>query len=157
MTAGYVCKREVVICRPQDSVLEATRRMRDFHVGCVIAVAEREGVRVPVGILTDRDVITRMVAFGRTDFASRTVAEEMSDRLVTAEERESLIDVLKRMRAHGIRRLPVVDEAGGLQGLLTFDDLVELLAEEAADLRTLVTRELRREGAAPQPLSEIHR
>jgi CBS domain-containing protein len=50
------------------------------------------------------------------------------------------------MRSHGIRRLPVVNDHGGLEGILAFDDLVELLAEELSDLAALLTREQKREA-----------
>jgi CBS domain-containing protein len=75
----------------------------------------------------------------------------MSERLVTALERESLYDVLKKMQSYGIRRLPVVNEHGGLEGILTFDDVIELLSEELTDLAKLVAKEQKREAmAAPR-------
>jgi CBS domain-containing protein len=60
---------------------------------------------------------------------------------VTAEESESLESALKRMRSYGVRRLPVVNEGGGLEGILTLDDVLELASEEITDLTQLVTRE----------------
>jgi Mg/Co/Ni transporter MgtE len=51
------------------------------------------------------------------------------------------------MRALGLRRIPVVDATGGLAGVLAFDDLIEILAEEMGDLVTLISRERRREEA----------
>ncbi|MEK7840023.1 MAG: CBS domain-containing protein, partial [Pseudomonadota bacterium] len=59
--------------------------------------------------------------------------------------REALPDVVKRMRAAGVRRLPVVDREGTLVGILTVDDLLDLLSETLNDLTRLVTRELTRE------------
>lgn len=64
---------------------------------------------------------------------------------MTSRERESLYDVLKKMQSHGIRRLPVVNERGGLEGILTFDDVIELLSEELTGLAKLVAREQQRE------------
>ena len=52
---------------------------------------------------------------------------------------------LQRMRAKGVRRMPVVDVDGGLVGIVTMDDMVELLAEELSDLANLMGRELHRE------------
>jgi CBS domain-containing protein len=76
----------------------------------------------------------------------------MTTQLVTAREEESLPDVLKKMRSFGIRRLPIVNDAGGLEGILSFDDLIDLLAEELSDLSNLVSREQRREREAkPSP------
>lgn len=146
MTAGVFCTREVVICTPDDSVQEAARRMRDFHVGSIVVVQPRNGSRTPVGILTDRDIVVNLVAAGRSDFDEVPVSEVMSSDLVTAEENESLSELMKRMRASGIRRIPVVNRDGALEGLVAFDDLVELLAEETADLRAMMSRERKREG-----------
>lgn len=142
--AGLLCRREVVICSREDSVFEASLRMRDFHVGDVIVVDGPEGRRVPVGILTDRDIAMRIVAAGRNPKRER-VGDLMSTPLVTAREDELLDDILPRMRAHGIRRLVVVDDRRVLQGILTLDDLLELIGEELTGFAKLVRRELKRE------------
>jgi CBS domain-containing protein len=57
------------------------------------------------------------------------------------------------MQANGVRRLPIVNAAGGLEGILTFDDVIALLSEELNDLATLVAAEQKRERfhAAPAP------
>jgi CBS domain-containing protein len=72
----------------------------------------------------------------------------MSAGVVTSREHQSLYDAVKRMQSHGVRRLPIVNNAGGLEGLLTFDDIIDLLSEELADLAKLVAREQDR-GRAP--------
>lgn len=146
-TAGFVCNREVVVCEPTDKVREAARRMLGFHAGDVVVVTTRDGVRVPIGILTDRDIAVRVVALG-IDPDTCLVGEVMSVPLVTARESESLHDVLQRMRVAGVRRVPVVDEHDGLQGIVALDDVLGLVAEEMADLTSLVAREASREERA---------
>jgi CBS domain-containing protein len=145
ITAGELCIRQVVICGSGDTVLEAARRMRDHHVGSVIVVADTQGPRKPVGILTDRDVVIGPVAAGQRDLGAIAVGDVMTAQLVTAREDDSVADALKRMRVHGLRRLPVVDGAGELQGLIAFDDLIDFLSEEMTDLAELIARERRRE------------
>jgi CBS domain-containing protein len=143
MTAGEVCNRQVVFTRPETSILEAVDLMRTHHVGDVVVVREPDGERVPIGILTDRDValaVERLLRLPRMK-----VADVMSAELVTSAERDSLYDVLKKMQSHGIRRLPVVNDRGGLEGILTFDDVIELLSEELTDLAKLVAKEQKRE------------
>jgi len=76
---------------------------------------------------------------------SLKVGDIYSTDLVTALEEESLPEALAKMRAHGVRRLPVVNRRGELEGILTFDDVVELLAEELTELAELPAREQRRE------------
>jgi len=92
-----------------------------------------------VGIVTDRDIALAIDRLRRLPHL--TVADVMSGDLVTSSERESVYDVLKKMQSHGIRRLPVVNERGGLEGILAFDDVIELLSEEMTDLAKLVAKE----------------
>jgi CBS domain-containing protein len=146
ITAGQFCNREVVIATRSESVLGAARRMREHHVGSIVVVEKTDGRTRPVGILTDRDIVIGPVASGIRDLDGLPVGEVMSATLVTASEDESLVDALKRMRSFGLRRLPVVDRDGGLQGIIAFDDLVELFSEEMTDLSDLVSRERRRES-----------
>jgi CBS domain-containing protein len=146
MTAGEVCNRQVVFTRAEASILDAVALMKAHHVGDVVVVRDPDGERVPIGILTDRDValaVDRLLRLPRL-----RVADLMSADLVTSPEHASLYDVLKKMQSHGIRRLPVVNDSGGLEGILTFDDVIELLSEELTDLAKLVARAQKREGAA---------
>jgi CBS domain-containing protein len=145
ITAGEVCIREVVICGAGDTVLEAAQRMRDHHAGCVVVVQTRDGVRQPVGILTDRDIVVGPVAACQPDLAAIQVGEVMTHDLVTARESEGVAAALHRMRAFGLRRLPVVDDAGGLQGVIALDDVLELLSEQMTELVELISRERHRE------------
>lgn len=143
MTAGEVCNRQVVFTRPESSIVDAVGLMKAHHVGDVVVVGEPDGERVPIGILTDRDVALAVERLLR--LPQLRVADVMSAELVTSPETESLYDALKKMQSHGIRRLPVVNDRGGLEGILTFDDVVELLSEELTDLAKLVAKEQKRE------------
>ncbi|MEK6551583.1 MAG: CBS domain-containing protein [Pseudomonadota bacterium] len=144
MLVGTACNREVVVVERNASVSQAARLMRDFHVGDLVVVETQDGRRRPVGILTDRDIVVGVLARD-VDAASVAVQDVMGGELITATEDESLPDVVKRMRAAGVRRLPVVDREGTLVGILTVDDLLDLLSETLNDLTRLVTRELTRE------------
>jgi CBS domain-containing protein len=140
MTVGELCNREVIICDPEETILEAARRMRDRHVGCLVVVEGEPGERVPIGIVTDRDLVLYAAATdGR--IGERPVRYVMSADLATAREHESLNDVLRRMRVRGVRRMPVVDDRGVLQGIIALDDLLELVASELDELARLLTRE----------------
>jgi CBS domain-containing protein len=143
MTAGEVCNRQVVFTRPETSIVDAVGLMKVHHVGDVVVVREPDGQRVPIGILTDRDIALAVERLVR--LPQMRVADVMSADLVTSPESENLYDALKTMQAHGIRRLPVVNDRGGLEGILTFDDVVELLSEELTDLAKLVAKEQKRE------------
>ena len=142
MSVGAICNREVVICRPDEPIREAATLMRNRHVGDVIVVENREDGPVPVGILTDRDILIELLA-EEVDLDSLTCGDVMSGELVIAKEDDEILDTIELMRDKGVRRIPVVNQQGGLEGVLTVDDLVELIAEQLTDLVRLCRRELK--------------
>lgn len=144
MTVGEFCNREVVFIRRDESIPETARLMRRHHVGDLVVVEEQQDRRVPVGIVTDRDLVLEVIA-QEVDPNKLTVGDVMSIELVTAREEDSLFDAIKLMRRRGVRRVPVVDRAGVLVGILSVDDLLELFAETLGDLATLLQREQQRE------------
>ncbi len=146
MMIGEMCNRDVVVIAKDDTITEAARLMRHHHVGALVVTAEREGLTVPVGILTDRDLVVEVLAQD-VDPRAVTIGDIMSAELLTARSADSLWDTLQRMRQSGARRVPVVDDGGGLQGIVAVDDILELLAEELGVLARLVARERRREEA----------
>jgi CBS domain-containing protein len=144
MKIGELCKRDVVTVQKDDTLIEAARQMRAAHVGDVVVV-DRGQPPAPIGILTDRDIVVGVVARDVEHLAMLEVGDVLTARLVTAQEDEEVHDVLSRMRTHGIRRMPVVNEGGALVGILTFDDLIELMAREMTELMDLLARERRQE------------
>lgn len=154
MTIGELCNRRVVIAQTGDGVRTAARQMRDFNVGNLVVTRDLEGQRVPVGIVTDRDIVIKAAAGQPVLLDTLTVGDIMTATPVVAREHESLFDVLKRMRSHGIRRLPVVNAAGGLEGIFTLDDAIDLLSEELGDLSALIAREQKQ---ARQPAGSASR
>jgi CBS domain-containing protein len=144
-TAGSFCNRQVVFARPEDTVLSAAALMRDHHVGDVILVEERDGRRVPVGILTDRDVVVGVLARSPEYLPQLTVGDVVTRPVITAAESEDVLDVLARMHAAGVRRIPVVDAEGALAGVIAMDDVLELLAEALREVTDLAQRQIRRE------------
>jgi CBS domain-containing protein len=115
--------------------------MRMMHVGTVVIVEERQGKHVPVGILTDRDIVLSIVASDAEHLPFLPAGDAMSDNILTAYEDTSLSDGLRLMQERGVRRLPVVDHAGTLVGIVTADDVIRLLADELGQLARLITHE----------------
>lgn len=144
MTAGEYCNREIVVTEQTDSVTEAAMLMRQHHVGDLVVV-EKQGEKTrPVGIITDRDIVIEVIA-QKVDPSALCIKDVMSTRLVTVDEQETFLDTLELMRNQGIRRVIVVDKQGSLQGLLSADDAIELIAEEMNHLTKLVKQEITRE------------
>lgn len=145
MPISELCNREVVIVQANDTVLAAAKLMRQHHVGDVLVVEERGGKRVPIGIVTDRDLVVEIMAV-HLEPEVITVSDIMAPDLVTIKENAGLFEAVQYMHVKGVRRLPVVDDAGGLIGILTLDDLLELLADEMAALAKLVKHEQKKEA-----------
>ncbi len=144
MRVGEVCNRDVVVIGRERSALEAAQLMRAHHVGDVVVIEERNGHPVPVGIVTDRDVVVEVIAKGVGPQAV-TVGDVMSVELATGVETDDIADILELMRVKSIRRLPIVDGHGGLVGIVTIDDLIDLIAGLMADVAALVLRQPQRE------------
>ena len=144
MRVGEICNREVVVIEEERSVTQAAAVMREYHVGDVVVVREQYGKQAPVGILTDRDIALGIVANG-TDTESVCVGDAMSFNLTTVTEDDDLMHAIEVMREHGIRRVPVTDAEETLLGILTVDDVLDLLSEVLIDLAHLVDRQRRRE------------
>jgi CBS domain-containing protein len=102
------------------------------------------GKRVPVGIVTDRDAVVEVMATG-LDPNTITVGDIMEQELVTARESEGVLETMQIMRYKGVRRLPIVGKSGELIGIVSIDDLLEVLAEEISELAKVVAREQARE------------
>jgi CBS domain-containing protein len=145
MRAGEYCNREVVVVDEERSITQAAEIMREYHVGDVVICKVKYGKQVPVGIFTDRDIALEIVAKG-TDPESISVGDAMSFDLTTVTEDDDLMHVIEVMRDKGIRRVPVVDADEALVGILTVDDIVDLLSEVLIDLAHLVDRQKRREA-----------
>lgn len=152
MKAGEVCIRQVQTIGKDALLLDAARQMREFHVGDLIVIEEHDGRRIPVGILTDRDIVVGVAAEDLAHLQSLLVGDVLLPELVTAKGSDSIHTALKTMRTHGIRRLPIVDEGGGLCGILSVDDILGILAEELADLVKIIARAQQRERATKTSL-----
>ena len=144
MRTGQVCNRTVVVVAKDTTLADAAKLMREHHVGSLV-VAQNTYGRKPVGIVTDRDMVVEVMA-ADLDYRTLTVGEIMGDKLVVARESDDTLDTLKLMRARGVRRLPVVTEKGDLAGIVTIDDLLEIVAEELEDVVHAIGNEQTRES-----------
>jgi CBS domain-containing protein len=149
MPVGEICNRDVIVVGKDSPTQEAIMLMREYHVGDVVVVEQRNGVNYPVGILTDRDIVIELLAED-VPIDSVTVGDIMSYELLSVTEEDSMETAINLMRKKGVRRLPVVNENGALEGILTLDDLIDLIAEQMKDLAGLITKEQKREEKSRQ-------
>ncbi|MDD1631899.1 MAG: CBS domain-containing protein [Methylococcaceae bacterium] len=145
MPIGEFCNREVVYATRETSIPEAAQLMRQYHVGNLVVVDEIDGKRVPVGIVTDRDMVIEIISQS-LDLNAFSVGDIMSPQLVSVQQTEGVFETIRLMRTKGIRRIPVVNQKGGLEGIVSADDILDLLAEEMAELAKVAPREQEREA-----------
>lgn len=144
MAIGEIRSREVVFVARNESCAQAARLTREHHVGSLVVLREEAPQRMPVGVITDRDLAVGVMALG-LDPEKTLVEVAMRPDLVAIHESEGIGRAIALMRAHGVRRLPVVDRLGALVGVVAADDLIELFAEEMSGLAGLIAGGPRRE------------
>lgn len=141
MNVGQMCQRNAVTVQPSDEIATAARLMREKHVGflVVVAPAAPEGAVVPVGVITDRDIVVSTIAVG-VDPKTLSVGDVMTRNPTVALAEDSIPDAIYRMRHGGVRRLPVVGDYGHLVGVLSLDDVLTNRADELGAAAAVITK-----------------
>lgn len=148
LTAGEICSRIVVYADRGMMAAEAARLMHRHHVGSLVVVEDRAPTqRIVVGVVTDRDLATAIVALERDPHATR-VGDIMGPGVVTAREQDSVLDVLSQMQRRKVRRVPVTGTQGELVGLVTLDDVLAIVAEQMQALAAAVGAANRHEAGS---------
>src|SRR5690242_5733986 len=128
MRAVDIGIRRVIQADASMTVTEAAGIMRRHQAGCLVVTREEKGRTLPVGIVTDRDLVTRSIA-AHFDPATTTIECVMSAPLLCCPPGATLDEIVDTMQERGVRRLPLVDLAGALVGIVSTDDvLVALVA-----------------------------
>lgn len=136
----------VICCGPDTPIADVASLMRRHHVGDVLVLdSQQEGARVPIGIITDRDILVETLSLG-VDPKVFSASDLMSTPVTSVQEDASLSEALGVMRGKSIRRLPVVNRAGSLYGIITSDDVLNLIASELSMVAGLMVEQPAREG-----------
>ena len=146
MGIGRFCVRNVVTVTRNSTITEAASLMRQHHIGALVVVDETSAGTVPVGVLTDRDVVLEIVAAGLSP-AAVTVGEIVQRPVITVREDAGYAETVRRMCVSGVRRVPIVDARGVLVGIIAFDDMLHQLASPLLALAELAGRERHLETA----------
>ncbi len=123
MTADPAC------CEPDTSLQDVARLMLDNDCGAIPVVEDGK----PVGIVSDRDIVVRVVAEGRNP-TDLTATDIMSSPVETVTEDTSLDDMFDLMEDHQIRRVVVVDQDGKVCGIVAQADIAEFSEEEVGEV-----------------------
>ena len=139
MSIESLLRRPVCTLPPDATCREAAQLLRDERVGCVV-VSEHER---PLGVVTDRDLVVRVMAAGR-DPDKTPLRDAMSGEPVFLASDRGIDQVIATMRQERVRRIPIVDADGRLEGVVALDDLLPLLAGQLGELAEAVRAELER-------------
>ena len=107
--------------------------MRQEHVGDLIVTELRDGHTLPIGVITDRDIVVEIVARD-ADPADIRVGDTVWRELLTVRENAGIAFALRAMHRAGVRRAPVVNSNGELTGVLAIDDVLEHMAEQLGQI-----------------------
>ncbi len=117
MKVSEVMTAQVVTAKPETTVREMARMMTEIDSG-VIPIAQDGKV---LGLVTDRDIVVRVVATGGSLDAA--ASEIMTDEVQSCQAEDNLIDAAAKMGSHQVRRLVVYNDAGRLAGILSLGDV----------------------------------
>jgi CBS domain-containing protein len=150
MNVYELCQRHVVTVRRHEELATAAWMMRERNVGCLVVVepAGGTGGERPIGMLTDRDIVTNVIARD-SDPRTLVVDDVMTRHPVTVWSSASVEDAFQRMKSGGVRRVPVVDDRGRLAGILALDDIFEHMAQRVPFAATPIRRDRVEQVAHP--------
>jgi len=137
MSIQNLLSAPVQVLPPDATCGDAARMMRDENIGCVVVSDEEQ----PLGIVTDRDLVLRVIAHGG-DPEKLLLRDVMSEDPIFVRVDHALEQVVSTMRDLAIRRVPVVDAHGALVGMLSLDDVLLELVDQLGGLAEAVRAEL---------------
>jgi CBS domain-containing protein len=148
MNVGQLCNRKPITVRRSDELIKAAYLMREKHIGYLVVVDPEviDQSSRPVGVVTDRDIVVSVVA-READPRALRVDDVMTQQPVTIGVAEPIERAVREMRRIGVRRLPVVGQRGELIGVLSLDDVLEVLAGELQNIAGSIRNERVIEGS----------
>ncbi len=144
MRIDDICTHDVVHVNADMSLRDAAQLMRNRHVGTLVVVEQPNGERIPIGIVTDRDIVVAVIA-ADIDAHTLSVGDIMTRKLATCAASQDMFDAVQIMRARGVRRLPVLNRQGGLAGILSSDDILAAIGTHLGELAHALMHEQARE------------
>jgi len=150
MNVSEIMKRDVMTCGPQDDLATVGRIMHDHRCGFVPVVDSHGTV---IGVLTDRDVCLHGADAARS-LAHIGVKDVMSSPVFSCFADENVKTTMTTMAKHHVRRLPVLDKQGHLQGVLSIDDVIQAPRRRGAPTAEEIVAALK-DIAAPRRIETV--
>lgn len=138
MKVSEICSRDVLALSAAEPLAHCAREMRERNVGSAVIVDETQGFRRPIGIVTDRDMLRGQFDHCADLFCLNT-GEVMSSDLLVMKEDTDVADAIERMSRRAVRRAPVVSTGGELTGIVSFDDLLPVVAAQISAIAGLIS------------------
>jgi CBS domain-containing protein len=135
-----VVSTDLVTAKRDTPLATVAAMMNENDVGCVIVVDDDE--ETPIGVLTDRKIA--LAVESEPEIGKRTAEELVSSDLLTGRTDMTVFEALDKLKQAGVRRLPIVDEAGTLTGIVTLDDLLVLLGTNLGDAADIIAAQTTR-------------
>lgn len=157
MSIKDICNKELITIDKGAHLKEAASIMQRKHVGSLIVTEASDGKRMAAGIITDRDIALSLASPSKAQ--DLTVQQIMKANPITVKASEGIYETITKMRKHGIKRVPVVNDDGSLHGIICADDLISLLGDEINTLSKIQEVQVMKEKhaktstASPTPLS----
>lgn len=139
MSLRNMCRREVIWVKEGTAVREVAKLMEKKNVGCIVVV-EADSMLRPFGLVTDRDILIRVMNRG-LDPDKTHIEDVMTKEIVALGESMGLLEALEYVKGKGIRRFPIVGADGSLKGIITLDDILFLLGKEMSDVASIIEKE----------------
>jgi CBS domain-containing protein len=141
MTIASICTHKVITVDRKIDIAAAASVMRDNHIGYLIVTDAWSGGSTPIGVITDRDIVVKVMAKD-VDPHTLTVGDVMTPEPLTAADDDGISETLRRMRRLGVRRVPVVGPGGKLSGVLSIDDVVDHVVGQLSEVSGSMRNEL---------------
>lgn len=125
-----LCRTPVVVISPKATLQQAAILLEARSVGCLIVIDAMKNV---IGLITDRDIVTRSASLGAAPDAA-IVESAMTTDIVSVPGETGLPEAIAAMKAAGVRRLVVRDGAARLSGIVSADDLLQTLVGWVGEL-----------------------
>jgi CBS domain-containing protein len=139
MKISEICRSDVVSIDQNASAAEAAKIMKRSRIGSLIAI--EEGSNKPIGIITDRDIVLKVIAEGK-DPSSVKIAEFMSKNLYMENQDTDIAEVISMMKEKGIRRVPIIDDESRLCGIVSLDDLCLMVDKEQDNIADIIRKQI---------------